>query len=311
MTEELDALQSARFTSIDPLLPAVSHVPDGERIEATLPDGRVVAGILVHTTHTSESLESLWGPLDNFEITPLLGDTGPAGMDALLGAFDERMRAESPGPDSVRTVLWPSRAVGSTQAFLRHGYVPINALAVRPKRRGSDATRDRATADGITVRRAQIDDVPALAALSLVELEYSAAAGAGMMRENAASLTARGIGRSIFFGGRVWLAEVGGEPVGMADCGTMPTTGRSPINGRVHPGRWGYVLTLSVAPAARGRGVGTVLMDVVHDEFSGADIGGSVLFYSPSNPLSSVFWPRQGYRPLWTVWERRPAGPRA
>jgi hypothetical protein len=34
---------------------------------------------------------------------------------------------------------------------------------------------------------------------------------------------------------------------------------------------------------------------------------GTYLYYNPPNPISSVFWPRQGYRPLWTLWEVRPA----
>ena len=34
---------------------------------------------------------------------------------------------------------------------------------------------------------------------------------------------------------------------------------------------------------------------------------GNFLHYNPPNPLSSVFWPRAGYAPLWTLWEVRPA----
>ena len=36
-------------------------------------------------------------------------------------------------------------------------------------------------------------------------------------------------------------------------------------------------------------------------------VRGTFLFYHPANPLSPVFWHRQGYRPLWTMWIRRPA----
>jgi hypothetical protein len=34
---------------------------------------------------------------------------------------------------------------------------------------------------------------------------------------------------------------------------------------------------------------------------------GTFLYFNPPNPLASVFWARQGYRPLWTNWELRPA----
>jgi predicted N-acetyltransferase YhbS len=73
-------------------------------------------------------------------------------------------------------------------------------------------------------------------------------------------------------------------------------------------GRWGYVNCLSVLPGERGVGVGQELMAVAHRELGGAGTVGSFLYYHPSNPLSSVFWARQGYRPLWTTWEVRPAG---
>jgi hypothetical protein len=40
------------------------------------------------------------------------------------------------------------------------------------------------------------------------------------------------------------------------------------------------------------------------------DAGGaaiSLLHYAQLNPLSAPFWSQQGYRPLWSTWEARPA----
>jgi hypothetical protein len=48
-------------------------------------------------------------------------------------------------------------------------------------------------------------------------------------------------------------------------------------------------------------------MSVAHEHLNIDDVPGTFLFYSPTNPLSPVFWHRQGYRPLWTMWEIRPA----
>jgi GNAT superfamily N-acetyltransferase len=73
-------------------------------------------------------------------------------------------------------------------------------------------------------------------------------------------------------------------------------------------GRWGYVNTVSVLPNARGNGIGRQLMSVAHHDLARHRAIGSYLYYNPANPLSSVFWPRQGYRPLWTIWEIRPSG---
>jgi hypothetical protein len=49
-------------------------------------------------------------------------------------------------------------------------------------------------------------------------------------------------------------------------------------------------------------------MAVAHGELARLGAAGTFLYYNPPNPLASVFWPRQGYRPLWTIWEVRPAG---
>ncbi|OZM72166.1 GNAT family N-acetyltransferase [Amycolatopsis antarctica] len=304
---EFDEAQSRRFTALDPMIAAESHVPEGETLTAALPDGTKVRGVLVRSFHGPESMESLWGPRDNFELTPLLGDTGAAGMDALLRVFADRVREEDPGADSVRTVMWPSRDVEPTHTLLAHGFAALNHLAVRPRPAAPPSAAQPTPGDGPVIRRAAAEDVGELVGLALEELRYSAASGPSVVRENSAALLERGLRRSIFFGGSVWIAELDGRPAGLADCGTMPTTGRSPLNGKVHSGRWGYVLTLSVAPWARGRGVGAALTREAHQALDVDGVNGTVLFFSPTNPLSSVFWPRRGYRPVWTVWEARPA----
>jgi hypothetical protein len=48
-------------------------------------------------------------------------------------------------------------------------------------------------------------------------------------------------------------------------------------------------------------------MSLVHNEFHREGATGTYLYYNPPNPLASVFWHRQEYRPLWTIWEIRPA----
>jgi GNAT superfamily N-acetyltransferase len=64
---------------------------------------------------------------------------------------------------------------------------------------------------------------------------------------------------------------------------------------------------LSVVPDARGAGVGRALMSAAHHELRTMGAERMFLYFNPPNPLSSVFWARQGYRPLWTIWELRPA----
>ena len=61
--------------------------------------------------------------------------------------------------------------------------------------------------------------------------------------------------------------------------------------------------------AERGSGVGAHLVSTAVGalESSRRGVRGTYLYYNPPNPLSSVFWPRVGYAPLWTLWEVRPA----
>jgi len=94
------------------------------------------------------------------------------------------------------------------------------------------------------------------------------------------------------------VATVAGEVVAWAAVAPVSTR---PIYSGVAE------ISLYVAKQARGQGVGRALMSVAHRELNVPGVLGTFLFYNPINPLSSVFWHRQGYRPLWTMWIRRPA----
>jgi GNAT superfamily N-acetyltransferase len=62
-----------------------------------------------------------------------------------------------------------------------------------------------------------------------------------------------------------------------------------------------------VLPGRRGAGVGAALVARAHTEMAAAGVALALLHYEQANPLSTPFWARQGYRPLWTSWEARPA----
>jgi GNAT superfamily N-acetyltransferase len=62
-----------------------------------------------------------------------------------------------------------------------------------------------------------------------------------------------------------------------------------------------------VLPGRRGAGVGAALVARAHAEMAAAGVALALLHYEQANPLSTPFWARQGYRPLWTSWEARPA----
>jgi len=68
-----------------------------------------------------------------------------------------------------------------------------------------------------------------------------------------------------------------------------------------------YTVLGYVRPDARSAGVGTALAARLHDAVDEEGIAATLLHYEQLNPYAAPFWSRQGYRPLWTIWEARPA----
>lgn len=300
----LEAEQNARFAALDPLLPPIAAPPVAAEPLVAATGGFRAGGLLTHVAHAPGSWAALWGPLEIWDLTAVPGDSGAAGLAALLGAWRERLRGTRPEPDSGCTLAWPSRDAEASAVLLAHGFAPMTCLAVRAPA--------PPTGDGparVTVRRAGESeaDVEALTDLRLAEWRYTSQVGTAVRRPGAQALLRAEVVRALRFSGLVWLAEDDGVPVGLAACALASPAPGDSIHGRLRPGRWGYVDTLSVAPGARGGGVGRALMAVAHRELLGHDVRGTFLFYHPANPLSPVFWHRQGYRPLWTMWIRRPA----
>ncbi|PRX46710.1 acetyltransferase (GNAT) family protein [Prauserella shujinwangii] len=283
----------------DPLLPRAPDVPAGERLVVDLPGAGRAEGVLYRGRY--EGWEALWRARRTFELTPLPGAEGPAALSALLRVLRGRVDRERPGADSACVVTRPSRDLAAGRVLLDAGLLPSTVLGVRPAGDTQDI-HDTEDTGGVTIRRASTADVAGLVELWLAELRYSALAGPGVLRPGAAGLVGAELRRAVRAGEPVWLAESAGMPVGLAVCGRP-----APDPARLPPGSWGRVGTVSVAPGVRGTGIGRALMAVAHRDLLAPGARGTYLFYSPHNALASVFWHRQGYRPLWTTWEVRPA----
>jgi GNAT superfamily N-acetyltransferase len=127
-------------------------------------------------------------------------------------------------------------------------------------------------------------------------------------RDNTAELLGPGLRTSLAKDEpTVWLAEEDGEARALAHCAWVDAAPGSAAAELLPPGRWGYVNNVVTTPGERGGGFGRALMAHVHRELHRGGATRTYLYYNPTNPLSSVFWHRQGYRPLWTSWEVRPA----
>lgn len=308
LTRSLREAQAARFGALDAALPASApNLEGGDVLTAITSGGRQVAGVFRRTKNGPGTSTSLWSARDNWELYPLVGEEAGLGLDALLVAWRRRMEAEGiPERDSACVVTWPSRDAEGSGALLAHGFQPLSVFAVRERNR-SGAAQQMPPA-GLMIRRATPRDMDVIVPIALAELAYSALVGGTIVRPDAADIKRNAMRYRIAQGDPAWLAERDGVPIGLAECWL---TDADPLAARrfpVPPGRWGFINTLSVLPGARGAGVGQAMMATAHHELHKAGAVGTYLYYNPPNALSSVFWPRQGYRPLWTIWETRPAG---
>ena len=309
--ERLTTEVASRWRAIDPLLPAPAAARPGcgAQLRVTGRSGGLVAdGDCEHWHGAAGSLDLTWGAAHQFRLTPRVAGPDPgASLDGLLALWRDHL-ADVDGTgeaDSAAVVIWPSRDTGGVQALLRHGFAPLAVIAAR-RPGGHLAGRSPDLAAGLRLRRAGPADIDAVVSLGLEVIRYDAQVSsvterpetpAGLREECADLLSAAEPW--------AWLAERDGAPVGMgiaeppayADW-IAPLAGASPV---------AYILLMGVQPGERGSGVGAALAARLHDDSAAAGVQLMLLHYAQVNPLSAPFWSQQGYRPLWTVWEARPA----
>lgn len=302
---------SARWQAADPLLPRVPTVQPGAGCDATFivpgPGGLpVAAGACEHWVGAPESLELTWGAARRFQLTAQVG--GPdvtAGLDDLLAQWRGHLIG-LPGaddPDSAAVVSWPSRDVDGIATLLRRGFAPRGVVAARPA--AGRPPSDRAAAD-FSVRLAGPADLDTVARLGLAVIKFDAHFGGVVERPStAAALRTEAAGMLAQPAPWIWLAERSDEAIGLLmaeDPGATgwiaPMTGRTPV---------AYNMLTFVSAAERGTGVGSALAARFHAAAHSAGVPLTLLHYEQTNPLSAPFWGQQGYRPLWTSWEARPA----
>ncbi|HEY3466662.1 MAG TPA: GNAT family N-acetyltransferase [Amycolatopsis sp.] len=300
IAEPLLAAHRARFAEVDALLPPAAPPAEGERLDAATADGTRVTGVVQRHRFAPDDVPLLWSAADTWQLFPYFGDTGTEGVDLLLRALKGRLETEPTGEDSACVVFWPSRDAEAIRAFLDHGLVPLGALGIR-------TAPPPAAGPAAAVRRAGPADFAAALELATATFDYTGLVAAPR-RANTADLLAPSLRAALAEDEPpVWLAEENGEIRALAHCAWVDATPGSEAAELLPPGRWGYVNNVVTAPGERGGGFGRALMAHVHRELQRGGATGSYLYYNPTNPLSSVFWHRQGYRPLWTSWEVRPA----
>lgn len=323
----VSAAAGRRWRAIDPLLPAPSLPAGcGTRLVVSGAGGRAVAvGACEHWQGAPDSLELSWGAARRFQLTVAVSVPDVADvLDGLLSLWRDHL-ACVPGTgedDTAAVVTWPSRDIHAVPALQRHGLVPVEVIAARdggrhparravgPSPRAGCSTGSRESAaekagSALRIRRAGPADIDAVARLGLEVIGFDAHFGKVIERPGSAAAMRREAAR-LLAGPQAWtwLAERDDMAVGMVSAERPESAGW--IAPMVHAAPVAYLGLMYTLPDERGSGIGTALVAALHRDIDAA-AAVTLLHYEQLNPLSVPFWSRQGYRPLWTTWEARPA----
>jgi predicted N-acetyltransferase YhbS len=315
MAEEVRQSAARRWRQIDPLLPEPKLPVDGVcSAELRVPGGTgrtAAVGWCRHHQVAPEAAELTWRAAAQFWLTALVaGDPAEpaigAALDELLAGWRDHLATEpaAASEDSQVAVNWPCRDVGGVRALLRHGLQPLGIVAARPAGRALPDTS--ASASDLRIRPAGPADVAVVTALSLEVVRFDQHFGSVLLRPHTERVERYAIEQTLARPEPwTWLAERAGEAVGLllAEPPDLagwiaPVTSQNPV---------AYLATMSVRPGERGSGVGTALVAELHRVLDAADVAVTLLHHALLNPLSTPFWCRMGYRPLWTTWQIRPA----
>jgi ribosomal protein S18 acetylase RimI-like enzyme len=311
-----------RWRGIDPLLPEPRDLPQGcaDPLVVPGPGNRPLgAGVCTHQIVSPDSLNLTWGAATRYALTPRVsGQNAEDTLDRLLSQWHDHLarQPESSGDDTAAVISWPSRDVTGVRALLRHGMQPLTVLAARPARPSVPSlprqdTRHRSPVapspgPGMRIRPAGPDDLNAVFALYMEVIRFDARFLAVVERPTTAAAIRREVVSTLRKARPwTWLAERDGRPVGLVMA--EPPGDSSWVAPMTSQGPAAYISCMSVAPGERGQGIGTALVGRLHGELDAIGVRVTLLHHSQLNPLSVPFWSRMGYRPLWTIWDARPA----
>ena len=219
-------------------------------------------------------------------------DVAADGPDEVL-ALAAAIRAPGTVGAEADTVLWPATDRLAPAWWAAAGLANSGSYALRPP----DPLPPGPLPPGVVAR----DGTPADADRSIA-LYREAVAFQASVNPYVRVLSAGEAGHR----DRLASGEVASVVVAEGDrllgvCEWWPVDGAGPP---LPAGRFVYLNSVAVTAAARGRGLGRTLVATALAA-AGPGLDGSTLWFSPPNPIASRVWPHLGWRPLWSVWERR------
>jgi ribosomal protein S18 acetylase RimI-like enzyme len=299
---------ASRLTGVDPLLPELPVLRsdgDGELLSAVSGDS-VGTGLARRDEVAADSRLAAWQARVQYRLDVRLAGPAPeAALAELLTRWDEHLGKFAARGDTgtAAVIARPSRDATGSAELLTHGFAPVVGIAVRPAERMAAGP---ATTPGVCIRAAEPGDLETAVRLQLELTRFDAQFGMAAVRPDAEDVITAEL-RDLLEADEpsVWIAELYGEPLGMVQ---VQLPGQATwIESYTTAKRVGYLSALAVAGAARSSGVGTALAGHAHQVFDDAGADVVLLHHALANPLSTPFWYAQGYRPLWTYWQRRPA----
>lgn len=304
--ETINRGHSARLRAADPLLPTPPDLR-GDTELLTAASGESSAAGQPSTAEVAEPGRAAWQARTEHRLDVRLSGPDPgAALGELLNRWDDHLIevAESGDAGVAAVIRRPSRDAAGTAELLRHGFAPVVGIAVRPAERMAAA--GPSMTPGVCIRAAEDADLATAVRLQLEQRGYDAQFGLAPVSSDAEELVTEELKELLAASEpSVWIAELYGEPLGMVRVQLSPQADW--VRPYVKAERVAYLTSLAVAGAARSSGVGTALAGHAHQvvDQAGADV--VLLHHALANPLSTPFWYAQGYRPLWTYWQRRPA----
>lgn len=306
-----------RRRALDPLLPdPVLPLADcGASLVVTGAGSQPTAvGICEHWEGRPDDLDLAWGAARRFQLTAWTAGSGTgAVLDQLLSQWREHV-AGLPGAhdeDSAAVVNWPCRDIDGIAALVHHGLAPFGVVAARTTSCRADHSGLASAAgtgpEGLRIRRATPADIDTVVDLGMEVIRYDAHfAGVIERPSTAAALRQEAAGLLADPECWTWLAERHGTVTGMVAAQRPESAGW--IAPMVRQAPTAYLMFGFVRPTERASGIGAALTARLHGQVEDAGVAVTLLHYEQTNPLSVPFWSQQGYRPLWTSWETRPAG---
>ncbi|MDT7724064.1 MAG: hypothetical protein QOI21_640 [Actinomycetota bacterium] len=302
---EEHASRLAGVDSLLPELPVLRSDGDGELLSVVSGDS-AGTGLARRDEVAADSRLAAWQARGQYRLDVRLAGPAPeAALTELLTRWDEHLGqvAARGDTDTAAVIARPSRDATGSAELLTHGFAPVVGIAVRPAER---MVAGPSTTPGVRIRAAEHGDLATAVHLQLELTRYEAQFGMAAVRPDAEDVMTAELSELLEADEpSVWIAELYGEPLGMVQV-QLPGWA-SWIEQYTTAKRVGYLSSLAVAGAARSSGVGTALAGHAHQVFDDAGADVVLLHHALANPLSTPFWYAQGYRPLWTYWQRRPA----